>query len=354
MRPPRALRAALCVAATTVVACAATTGGAQAASGAGVVQVVAAGKVLASSPALAGWAYPDDGTAVQVADAEVPAGGAALRLTGISLLGGRLTIGSAVVGTDGGVFDVAVDGEPVGVAGANAILAVPGAGWAILSQHASLPLADGTLRETRVAVRLHLTVATAGLPAGADLIVGFAAGGAPVDRQSALTGARADIPADLVPLYRAAGKRYGVPWSVLAAIGKVESNHGRSDLAGVKDGVNFLGCCAGPMQFSIGTNGYYDTWGAYGVDGDGDGRKTVYDAADAIPAAANMLAANGAENDLRGAVFLYNRSQTYVDDVLAIAASYADGDDELPAAATAAAADSRDDTPGFFSPVLLW
>ena len=52
------------------------------------------------------------------------------------------------------------------------------------------------------------------------------------------------------------------------------------------------------MQFSIPP--HFDTWGHYGVDGNGDGVRNVYDAADAIPSAANLLAANGAAADLRG------------------------------------------------------
>jgi hypothetical protein len=59
--------------------------------------------------------------------------------------------------------------------------------------------------------------------------------------------ATADIPAGYLRLYRAAGTRYRIPWSVLAAIGKVESDHGRSPLPGVRSGSNWAGAC-GPMQ----------------------------------------------------------------------------------------------------------
>ena len=62
------------------------------------------------------------------------------------------------------------------------------------------------------------------------------------------------------------------------------------------------------MQFSIPP--HFDTWGHYGVDGNGDGVRNVYDAADAIPSAANLLAANGAAADLPGAIYQYNHSQT--------------------------------------------
>src|SRR5215217_5900973 len=61
----------------------------------------------------------------------------------------------------------------------------------------------------------------------------------------------ADIPANYLVIYRGAGARYGLDWAVLAAIGKVETDHGRSQLPGVHAGVNCAGA-AGPMQFGIG------------------------------------------------------------------------------------------------------
>src|SRR4051794_28241733 len=63
------------------------------------------------------------------------------------------------------------------------------------------------------------------------------------------TAAR-DIPADYLLLYQRAGAAYTVPWTVLAAIGAIESDHGRSHAPGVQTGVNAYGCCAGPMQFN--------------------------------------------------------------------------------------------------------
>jgi hypothetical protein len=106
---------------------------------------------------------------------------------------------------------------------------------------------------------------------------------------------------------------------VLAGIGKVESDHGRSSAPGVRSGVNSLGCCAGPMQFNV-RNGPPSTWNRYG-------RGNVYDPRDAIPAAARLLCANGARGgrDVRGAVYAYNHSWAYVDQVLALASSYTRG-----------------------------
>jgi hypothetical protein len=133
--------------------------------------------------------------------------------------------------------------------------------------------------------------------------------------------ALADIPARYLELYRSAGQRFGIDWAVLAGIGKVETDHGRSQLPGVRSGVNSYGCCAGPMQFSIvGPGG--GTWGRYGVDGDGDGGRDVYDPADAIPGAANYLRASGAPGDYRRALFAYNHSAAYGVEVLRWADRY--------------------------------
>jgi hypothetical protein len=108
-----------------------------------------------------------------------------------------------------------------------------------------------------------------------------------------------------------------VPWSVLAAIGKVESDHGRSSAPGVRIGVNRFGCCAGPMQFNL-RNGPPSTWDTYG-------RGDVYDPADAIPAAARKLAADGARRNLERAVYAYNHSWAYVDEVKRLARRYGGG-----------------------------
>ena len=122
--------------------------------------------------------------------------------------------------------------------------------------------------------------------------------------------ARGDIPQPYIELYEAAGAKYGIdPW-VLAAIGSIETDHGRSTAPGVRSGVNTYGCCAGPMQFSV--IGSPSTWDSYGVDGNGDGAKSPYDPADAIPAAAAYLVASGAPDDYRKALFAYNHAVWYV------------------------------------------
>ncbi|HEY6707821.1 MAG TPA: bifunctional lytic transglycosylase/C40 family peptidase, partial [Actinomycetota bacterium] len=114
----------------------------------------------------------------------------------------------------------------------------------------------------------------------------------------------------------------GLPWSVLAAIGKVETDHGRSTAPGVQSGANFAGA-AGPMQIGVGGKAG-NTWAAYAVDADGGG-PSVYSPADAIFTAASYLCQNGASKgaNVAGAVFAYNHADWYVTKVLAIASAYA-------------------------------
>jgi cell wall-associated NlpC family hydrolase len=147
----------------------------------------------------------------------------------------------------------------------------------------------------------------------------------------------ADIPADYLALYQQAAARFGIDWAVLAAIGKIECDHGRSQAAGCNPPgtVNAKGA-TGPMQF-LGS-----TWRAgtppmtvpalgppttstapgYATDGDGDRLANVWYPADAIAAAARLLAANGAPADYRQALFAYNPSTVYVDAVLTQANEY--------------------------------
>lgn len=127
------------------------------------------------------------------------------------------------------------------------------------------------------------------------------------------------IPENYLALYKKAGEEYGIPWNVLAGIGRVETIHGTLQAEGVHSGENFAGA-GGPMQF------LEPTWKAFAVDGNGDNVKNRYDPADAIPTAARYLKHNKAPEKLRTALFQYNHSWEYVDDVLDWAAKYAAGD----------------------------
>lgn len=143
-----------------------------------------------------------------------------------------------------------------------------------------------------------------------------------------------DIPPGYLALYQAAARTcQGLSWGILAGVGKVESDHGRSPLAGVRSGANAAGA-AGPMQLGIG-GAAGNTWGGapvravppdlpYGTDGGGDGVADVYDPADAIFAAARLLCANGAGDPrtLEDAVWAYNHSTAYYRRVIAWAARY--------------------------------
>ncbi|MFC4560528.1 NlpC/P60 family protein [Nocardiopsis mangrovi] len=147
------------------------------------------------------------------------------------------------------------------------------------------------------------------------------------------------IPANYLEIYREAGEEKGVPWNILAGIGQVETKHGRWEGPGVSEGHNDWGA-SGPMQFgSLDGSAAGNSWGGepvmdaddrpdegYGQDGNGDGVVNVYDPADAIPASADYLIANGAQDDMRQAIFAYNHAWWYVDDVMEWAERYADGD----------------------------
>jgi hypothetical protein len=155
----------------------------------------------------------------------------------------------------------------------------------------------------------------------AAAVAGALGAGSPLSQPSNV----ADIPASYLAAYQSAAKRAQLGedgWSYLAGIGKVESDHGRSIAAGVHSGQNSNGCCAGPMQIDNGGGSGKGTWGAYRVDGDGDGRADIYDEDDAVATAAQYLRVSGAPADWRRALFAYNHAGWYVDRVTRQAAAY--------------------------------
>ncbi|MEM7337675.1 MAG: lytic transglycosylase domain-containing protein [Actinomycetota bacterium] len=159
-----------------------------------------------------------------------------------------------------------------------------------------------------------------------------------------------DIPPLLLEHYRLASLSCpGLPWTVVAGIGKVESNHGRfggaslapngdvqprilgpvlnGSLPGTRPiplpggspwhGNPGFDRALGPMQFLT------DTFRAFGVDGNGDGVRNPHNAIDAIHSAVNYLCGpNGEVTSLRDAIFRYNRSEVYVNEVLDYASRY--------------------------------
>ena len=118
----------------------------------------------------------------------------------------------------------------------------------------------------------------------------------------------------LLAIWQRAGAAYGIPWQVLGAINKVESNWGRNM------GPSSAGA-VGWMQFMP------DTWARWGVDADGNGVADPWNPTDAIFSAARYLAAAGGASDLYHAVYAYNHADWYVQEVLQLANLYGSGGD---------------------------
>jgi cell wall-associated NlpC family hydrolase len=149
------------------------------------------------------------------------------------------------------------------------------------------------------------------------------------------TEAANSIPANYLKWFQQVGLQYNVPWTILAGIGKVESDDGRTTLPGVTSGENGFGA-AGPMQIGIeGASG--NQWGGAAIhpasevvdgvatDEDGGGVADVYDPADAIAGAAKYLVAHGVQQNPTAAIFDYNHADWYVQEVLNWASTYAAG-----------------------------
>ncbi|GAB4012118.1 lytic transglycosylase domain-containing protein [Nocardioides ultimimeridianus] len=151
-----------------------------------------------------------------------------------------------------------------------------------------------------------------------------------VDRVASEAG----IPATAVLAYARAqlGAPCTIGWTTLAGIGWVESQHGTlggrtllssgyssSPIEGPELSGG-LDRAYGPMQFIP------DTWARYAVDGDGDGRTDPNDLFDAAVATAAYLCADGYDlatsSGWAQAVFSYNHSQDYVNQVYAAAVAY--------------------------------
>lgn len=125
----------------------------------------------------------------------------------------------------------------------------------------------------------------------------------------------ADIPANYLALYKTAPRCSGLDWELLAAVGDVETDHGRSPLPGVHSGQNDAGAM-GPMQFLQSTFKAQRTRHS-------DIGPNVYDPKTAITAAAHLLCdSGGTPFNERKALYAYNHSNKYVSDVRAQAKEY--------------------------------
>ena len=197
--------------------------------------------------------------------------------------------------------------------------------------------AAGAIVTIAVILLMGLIAAPMLIMGGSSLLFESGTGCSAVEgtQPTASSGARDSIPANYLVLFQGTGRKYGVPWVVLAGIGKVESDDGRSSLPGVQSGANAFGA-AGPMQIGIG-GASGNQWGGLPIhpanevvsgvatDADGRGVADVYDPADAIAGAAKYLLQHGVQQNVPGAVFAYNHSNSYVELVLSYASTYAAG-----------------------------
>ena len=134
-------------------------------------------------------------------------------------------------------------------------------------------------------------------------------------RLPVVTNVSSGRPASYMQLYQESAARYcpGLSWTVLAAIGQIESGDGANV------GPSRAGAL-GPMQFLP------STWRIWGITAFGEsGAPDIMDPFDAVPSAARMLCASGAASGgqgLRQAIFAYNHATWYVDEVLTLADEY--------------------------------
>lgn len=143
------------------------------------------------------------------------------------------------------------------------------------------------------------------------------------------------IPEEYIPIYKAAAEEYSVPWTLLAAHHRIETRFSTMDPllspAGAEGHMQFMPCtfvgwgypgCEGLGKGNIPDKDKTDPaviqkYGGYGVDANGDGIADPYDIEDAIFSAANYLSKSGAaDGEIEKAIFHYNHSDKYVEDVL--------------------------------------
>jgi hypothetical protein len=148
------------------------------------------------------------------------------------------------------------------------------------------------------------------LRAAAEAVAAARAAAAAANANAASSVTPYPIPPAFRALYQAAATTcQGLSWTVLAAIGQVETHHGSGTM------VSSAGAL-GPMQFMP------PTFAHYAVDGDHDGKADIMNSADSIFTAAHYLCANGAgsgDAGLYNAIWHYNHADWYVQLVLSLA-----------------------------------
>lgn len=144
-----------------------------------------------------------------------------------------------------------------------------------------------------------------------------------------------EVPEEYIPMYKEAADEYGIPWTLLAAHHRVETRFSTMDPllspVGAEGHMQFMPCtfvgwshptCSGLGQGEIPEDEKTDpevikSFGGYGIDGNGDGVADPFDLTDALYSAANYLSKNGAaDGELEKAIFQYNHSDEYVEDIL--------------------------------------
>ncbi|WP_308215571.1 bifunctional lytic transglycosylase/C40 family peptidase [Priestia aryabhattai] len=151
------------------------------------------------------------------------------------------------------------------------------------------------------------------------------------------------IPKEYIPIYKAAGEKYNIPWTLIAAIHRVETNFGQdlnTSSVGAIGHTQFMVKTWVGWSFPGGTRlgdasipketlmspAAISKYGGFGVDGDGDGKADPYNVTDAMYSTANYLAANGgASGNYQKAVFAYNHASWYVSRVMGFMKEYTNG-----------------------------
>ena len=152
---------------------------------------------------------------------------------------------------------------------------------------------------------------------------------------------KSEVPEEYIDLYREAGDEYDVQWELLAAVHRVETKFSTmSTLESPKGAIGhyqfmpltWIGWSYGGSRLGeldkddlvdITDLELIQKYGGYGKDGNGDGKADPYNLKDAAYTAASYLSANGAsEGRLESALFAYNQSDEYVEEVLSFYNEY--------------------------------